>query len=61
MDYDTLKNMKHCPEDMVSAWLKREGQVMGVSGEPTWRRLIKALKSANQEDLAKGIEHEFKR
>jgi hypothetical protein len=48
--------MKSLPEDMVAAWLRREDYVLNVSGEPTWRSLVQALKMVGQGGIAKDIE-----
>ena len=43
-------------EEMVAAWLRREDVVMSMSGEPTWRTLIQALRKVGQEETASAIE-----
>ena len=48
--------MKNLPEEMVAAWLRREDVVMSMSGEPTWRSLIQALRKVGQEETASAIE-----
>ena len=54
--YVNLQKMKNFPEDMVAAWLRREDYVLTVSGEPTWRSLVQALKTVGQGGIAKDIE-----
>ena len=54
--YDNLDKMKNLPEEMVAAWLRREDFVMSMSGEPTWRTLIQALRKVGQEGTARDIE-----
>ena len=54
--YDNLDKMKNLPEEMVAAWLRREDFVMSMSGEPTWRTLVEALRKVGQEGTARDIE-----
>ena len=54
--YDVLDKMKALPEEMVAAWLRREDFVMSMSGEPTWRTLVEALRKVGQEGTARDIE-----
>ena len=54
--YNTLDKMKDIPSEMVAAWLRREDYVMAVSGEPTWRSLVNALRKEGQEGTARDIE-----
>ena len=54
--YDILDKMKALPEEMVAAWLRREDFVMSMSGEPTWRTLVEALRKVGQEGTARDIE-----
>ena len=54
--YNILDKMKNLPEEMVAAWLRREDFVMSMSGEPTWRTLIQALRKVGQEGTARDIE-----
>ena len=42
--------------NMVAAWLRREDFVMNMSGEPTWRTLVEALRKVGQEGTAGDIE-----
>ena len=51
-----LRKMYKYPDDMVAAWLRREDSVMSISGEPTWRTLVKALRKVGQEGIARDIE-----
>jgi hypothetical protein len=48
--------MTKYPDDMVAAWLRSEDNVMSMSGEPTWRTLVEALRKVRQEGIAKNIE-----
>ena len=52
MNYAKLKRMKSLPGDMVAAWLRREDDVLEVSGVPTWKGLSEALKDVGQTGLA---------
>ena len=54
--FDILDKMKALPEEMVAAWLRREDFVMSMSGEPTWRTLVEALRKVGQEGTARDIE-----
>ena len=54
--YSKLHKMTKYPDDMVAAWLRREDFVMSMSGEPTWRTLVEALKKVGQERTARGSE-----
>ena len=57
MNYAKLKRMQGLPGDMVAAWLRREDDVLGVSGVPTWKALSEALKDVGQTGLAIKIQH----
>ena len=52
MNYAKLKRMRSLPGDTVAAWLKREDDVLQVSGVPTWKALSEALKDVGQTGLA---------
>ena len=41
---DTMHSETYC-EDMIAAWLRREGDVDKKTGVPTWRTLVKALRN----------------
>ena len=56
LTYPKLKNMLHCPDDMVDAWLRKEENVLEKSGRPTWTSLVKALRGIGQEGIAQDIE-----
>ena len=58
--YNKLKHMKTYPDDMVAAWLRQEDNVVRLSGEPSWRNLVKALREVGQEGIARKIEQERK-
>ena len=56
MNYAKLKRMRSLPGDMVAAWLRREDDVLEVSGVPTWKALAEALKDNGQTGLAMKIQ-----
>ena len=56
MNYAKLKRMRSLPGDMVAAWLRREDDVLEVSGVPTWKVLSEALKDTGQTGLAMKIQ-----
>ena len=56
LSYSSMEKMNSYPNDMVAAWLRREDFVMSMSGEPTWRTLIQALRKVGQEGSARDIE-----
>ena len=56
MNYAKLKRMRSLPGDMVAAWLRREDDVLEVSGVPTWKVLSEALKDIGQTGLAMKIQ-----
>ena len=56
LSYSKLRKMTKYPDDMVAAWLRREDFVVSMSGEPTWRTLVEALRKVGQEGTAKDIE-----
>ena len=57
LSYSKLRKMTKYPDDnMVAAWLRREDFVMSMSGEPTWRTLVEALRKVGQEGTARDIE-----
>ena len=56
LSYSKLCKMTKYPDDMVAAWLRREDFVMSMSGEPTWRTLVEALRKVGQEGTARDIE-----
>ena len=56
--YDVLEKMNVYPDDMVAAWLRREDYVLSMSGEPTWKSLVQALRKVGQGGVAKKIEVE---
>ena len=43
LNYPKVQKMKSLPEDMVAAWIRREDNVLD-NGDPTLRKLAKALK-----------------
>ena len=58
LSYPKLKRMTDMPADMVSAWLRQEDDVIGRTGDPTWRTLANALDSIDQLGIAKKIRKE---
>ena len=61
MNYAKLKRMRSLPGDMVAAWLRREDDVLEVSGVPTWKVLSGALKDTGQTGLAMKIQQKHQR
>ena len=59
MNYAKLKRMRSLPGDMVAAWLRREDDVLEVSGVPTWKALTEALKDNGQTGLAMKIQQKY--
>ena len=59
MNYAKLKRMRSLPGDMVAAWLRREDDVLEVSGVPTWKVLSEALKDIGQTGLAMKLQHKY--
>ena len=55
MNYAKLRRMSSLPGDMVAAWLRREDDVLQVSGAPTWKTLSEALKDTGQTGLSMKI------
>ena len=53
--YPRLKHMSPLPEEMVTAWLSKEGNVLKRTGQPTWRSLADALKRSGHANLAEKI------
>ena len=60
MNYAKLKRMRSLPGDMVAAWLRREDDVLDVSGVPTWKVLSESLKDVGQTGLAMKIRQKHK-
>ena len=56
LSFNKLRKMTKYSDDMVAAWLRREDFVMNMSGEPTWRTLVEALRKVGQEGTARDIE-----
>ena len=54
--FSTLDKMKDVPSEVAAAWLLKQDNVMTVSGEPTWRALVDALRKEGQEGTAREIE-----
>jgi hypothetical protein len=45
---------------MVAAWLRKEDNVMSMSGEPTWRTLVEALRKVGLNAMARDIQKKEK-
>ena len=58
--FSTLDKMKDVPSEVAAAWLIRQDNVTTVSGEPTWRSLVNALRKEGQEGTATDIEEKQK-
>ena len=58
MNYAKLKKMRSLPDDMVAAWLRKEDDVLEVSGVPTWKGLTEALKDVGQNGIAVKIQQQ---
>ena len=56
--FSTLDKMKDVPSEVAAAWLLRQDNVTTLSGEPTWRSLVNALRKEGQEGTARDIENE---
>ena len=56
LSFNAMERMNTFPDDMVAAWLRREAFVMSMSGEPSWRTLVEALRKVGQEGTARDIE-----
>lgn len=56
LNYPKLLNMKYLPNDMVASWLRQEDRV--PEEPPTWGRLIRALRSIDQNGIANTIEQD---
>lgn len=54
--YPNLKRMTPLISEMVAAWLKREDNVIAVSGPPSWANLTQALRDIGQNGIANTIE-----
>ena len=59
--FSTLDKMKDVPSEVAAAWLLKQDNVMTVSGEPTWRALVDALRREGQEGTAIEIEEKHSR
>ena len=51
LSYNILHKMTKYPDDMVAAWLRREEFVRSMSGEPTWRTLVEALRKGTAREI----------
>ena len=58
--FSTLDKMKDVPSEVAAAWLRRQDNVTTLSGEPTWRSLVNALRKEGQEGTARDIEDKEK-
>ena len=55
LHYSNLKMMNPLREDMVSAWLNQQDNVIKKSGKPTWESLMRALETIGHGGLAQRI------
>ena len=58
--FSTLDKMKEVASEVAAAWLLRQDNVTTLSGEPTWRSLVNALRKEGQEGTARDIEENEK-
>ena len=56
--YPTLKRMRNLPEDLISAWLNREENVLQESGEPTFESLAVAMEGIGQNGMAVDVRNQ---
>ena len=54
--YPNLQLMTSLKNEMVTAWLKSEDNVVRFSGPPCWASLVRALRNINQNGIASKIE-----
>ena len=59
INYVKVTRMRSLPGDMVAAWLRREDDVLEISGDPTWKALTEALKDNGQTGLAMKIQQKY--
>lgn len=59
LHYPKLKRMKDLPQDMVAAWLRREDNVIAMSGEPSLKSLCGALQDIGQKGIAERIKKDM--
>ena len=59
INYVKLTRMHNLPGDMVAAWLRREDDIVEISGDPTWKALSEALKDNGQTGLAMKIQLKY--
>ena len=55
LEYSHLTRMSHLVGEVADAWLKREDDVVSVSGLPSWTSLVKALREIGQNGVAHTI------
>ena len=55
LNHFKLEKMRNFPSDLVSAWIRREDNVLTKSGDPTWNTLIVALETIGQKGVAQDI------
>ena len=56
--YPTLRRMQNLPEDLIFAWLNREGNVLQESGEPTFESLAIAMEKIEQKGMAVDVRNQ---
>ena len=59
LNHPKITRMKVLPEDMVASWLRKEDNVLTMSGEPTWKSLVNALESKGQMGIANRIKQKM--
>ena len=59
LSHPKLKRMGIILDDMTTAWLNREDDVLSRSGEPTWKKLVDALEETGQRGIAEDIKKKW--
>ena len=54
LEYPNLNKMKHYPEDVVAAWLRKQDNVC-IKCLPTWSNLASALEQISQNGIASEV------
>ena len=55
LNHVTLDASSNFLTDMITAWLRKDGNVLKVSGKPTWASLCKALEECSHNGIAHDI------
>lgn len=45
--------------ELISSWIRKDNEVLSVSGEPTWRVLAKKLKEVGKNGVAQDIQKDI--